>query len=144
MGGTGNDTLMGGAGDDSLDGGNHDDKLQGEAGDDTLSGGHGNDSLDGGAGNDVADGGHGDDLFTFRAGDGTDRFNGGEGWTDTIEMEGFSGGPDAGAGWTLQVDGDVGYTETENGLGFDSEASGVIYTVDGGEVTFQGVERIEY
>ncbi len=135
---------VGAGGDDVLSGGAGNDVLYGDGGDDTLSGGQGNDTLDGGAGNDVVDGGHGDDLFTFGAGDGIDSFNGGYGWTDTIQMEGFSGGPGDGAGWTLQVDDGVGYTEIENGLAFDSEASGVIQTADGGEVTFQGVERIEY
>jgi len=59
-------------------------------------------------------------------------------------MEGFSGGPGDGAGWNLQVNGDASYTETETGLEFDGETSSVIHTADGGELTFQGVERIEY
>ncbi len=143
-GGTGNDTLSGDDGNDTLSGGAGDDNLLGGEGNDRLDGGAGDDTFDGGAGDDTAMGGDGDDLFTFGAGDGTDVFIGGEGWVDTIQMEGVTGGPGVDAGWTLQVDNGVTYTETANGLEFEGEASGVIHTADGGELTFQGVERIEY
>ena len=86
----------------------------------------------------------GDDLFIFGAGDGSDYFAGGDGWSDTIQLEGIDGGPGADAGWAMQVEDGVVYTETENGLEFEVDASGSIKLSDGSELTFEGVDKIEW
>ena len=152
-GGGGDDTVYGGEGNDYLSGGitndynasnSGDDYLDGGAGDDTLVGGWGDDTLVGGAGNDDAYGGSGDDLFIFGAGDGADYFDGGNGWSDTIQLDGVDGGPGGDSGWTMQLDDGATYTETEDGLVFDSEASGKIELADGSELTFEGVEKLEW
>ncbi|MEK9722917.1 MAG: hypothetical protein VW405_05460, partial [Rhodospirillaceae bacterium] len=62
----------------------------------------------------------------------------------TVQIDGVDGGPGGDSGWTLQVDGDGGYTETESGIEFDAEASGVITLSDGSELTFDGVEKLEW
>ena len=36
------------------------------------------------------------------------------------------------------------YTETEDGIVFDSESSGKIELADGSELTFEGVEKLEW
>jgi hypothetical protein len=152
-GGEGNDTLMGGAGADTIDGGDGDDTLVGGDGDDTIEGGDGNDQIYGGDGDDVmiggagddnVMGGAGDDLFIFGAGDGADYFHGGDGWSDTIQIDDVMGGPGGDSGWTLQVDEGASYTQTDNGIQFDAEASGVITLSDGSELTFDGVEKLEW
>jgi len=127
--------VLGGAGDDTIDGGE---------GNDRIEGGDGNDVIEGGAGDDDVMGGAGDDLFIFGSGDGADYFHGGDGWSDTVQIDGVDGGPGADAGWAMQVDEGVGYTETENGIEFDAEASGVITLDDGSELTFDGVEKLEW
>ena len=142
--GDGEDTIDGGDGDDYINGEYGDDTLYGGAGDDTLVGGDGNDIMEGGAGNDEAYGGSGDDLFIFGAGDGADYFDGGNGWSDTIQLDGVDGGPGGDSGWTMQLDDGATYTETEDGIVFDSEASGKIELADGSELTFEGVEKLEW
>ena len=129
------ETVLGGDGGDTISSG---------AGDDTLSGGSGDDTLDSGSGNDDAFGGDGNDLFVFGAGDGSDYFDGGNGWSDTVQVQGVDGGPGGDSGWTMQVDGDAGFTETEGGLTFDAEASGSITLADGSELTFENVEKLEW
>ncbi len=110
--------------------------MTGTAGDDTFSGTSGDDSFYGDAGN---------DLFIFGAGDGSDYFQGGDGWADTVQLDGVDGGPGGDAGWTMQVDGDQGFTQTENGIEFeDGDASGSIQLSDGSELTFEGVDKIEW
>jgi len=126
--------VHGGSGDDALRGGAGNDDLRGGAGDDVFFGDAGNDDLHGGAGN---------DLFIFGGGDGNDVFDGGAGWTDVLHLDGVSGGPTDGS-WTLHVDGDVGYTQTDSGLEFEGEASGTVRLDDGSEVEFENVERIEW
>jgi len=152
-GGDGNDTVWTGDGDDTISGNAGDDKLSGEYGDDTLYGGEGNDTLDGGTGDDVLEGGagddaayggDGDDIFIFGAGDGSDYFDGGNGWSDTIQLDGVDGGPGGDSGWTLQLDNGATYTETDDGIVFDSESSGRIELADGSELTFEGVEKLEW
>ncbi len=152
-GGGGDDTIYGGEGDDVLSGSinanwddanSGDDYIDGGAGNDTLTGGYGDDTLIGGEGDDVAYGGQGDDLFIFGAGDGSDYFDGGNGWTDTIHLDDVSGGPGGDSGWTLQLDNGATYTETDDGLVFDGEASGRIELADGSELTFDGVEKLEW
>ena len=89
-------------------------------------------------------GGQGDDLFIFGSGDGADYFQGGDGWSDTVQLDDVSGGPGGDSGWTLQVDEGAGYTQTDSGIEFDAEASGVITLDDGSELTFDGVEKLEW
>ncbi|WNJ98798.1 cadherin-like domain-containing protein [Thalassospiraceae bacterium LMO-JJ14] len=153
LGGDGDDDIYTGGGDDTIDGGDGNDYISGEdgddvmyggAGDDTLIGGDGNDIMEGGAGDDVALGGQGDDLFIFGAGDGADYFDGGNGWSDTIQLDGVDGGPGGDSGWTMQLDDGATYTESEDGIVFDSEASGKIELADGSELTFEGVEKLEW
>jgi hypothetical protein len=138
------DTMTGTSGDDVISGMGGNDDIDAGAGDDTVLGGAGDDTIDGGAGDDDVMGGAGDDLFIFGSGDGADYFHGGDGWSDTIQIDGVDGGPGADAGWAMQVDEGVGYTETENGIEFDAEASGVITLDDGSELTFDGVEKLEW
>ncbi|MGB0681988.1 MAG: Ig-like domain-containing protein [Magnetovibrionaceae bacterium] len=144
-GGAGNDTIEGGAGDDIIMGGTGDDKLYGGIDDnnDWNTADSGNDTLVGGEGDDSAWGGGGNDLFIFGSGDGSDYFDGGSGWTDTVQLEDVTGGPGGDSGWTLETD--VDYTVNEDGsLTFDEEASGTVQLDDGSELTFQGVEKIEW
>ncbi len=159
-GGAGNDTIYGGAGSDVIDGddGNDvmygdlsydtsqdgDDTMYGGAGDDTLYAGDGNDTLDGGTGDDDAYGGDGNDLFIFGAGDGADYFDGGNGWSDTVQLDGVDGGPGGESGWTLQLDDGATYTAGEDGIDFGGEVSGKIELADGSELTFEGVEKLEW
>ena len=142
--GDGDDTIEGGAGNDVLSGEDGDDTLIGGAGDDTLVGGDGNDTIEGGAGDDEAFGGQGDDLFIFGAGDGADYFDGGNGWSDTIQLEGVDGGPGGDSGWTLQLDNGDTYTAGEDSIDFGGEVSGKIELADGSELTFEGVEKLEW
>jgi Ca2+-binding RTX toxin-like protein len=151
-GGAGNDTLYGGDGNDVVMGGDGNDKLYGNAGDDTLYdgagkdtvyGGEGDDLMVGGAGNDKIYGEDGNDTYVFGEGDGKDLFNGGTDWTDTIHLDGVEGGPGAG-GWTLELDGNVQFTQTDNTIEFLNDASGTIRLEDGSELTFQGIEKIEW
>jgi len=142
--GGGDDVIEGGAGNDDLYGEDGEDTLIGGAGDDTLTGGDGNDTIEGGAGDDEAFGGQGDDLFIFGAGDGADYFDGGNGWSDTIQLEGVDGGPGGDSGWTLQLDNGDTYTAGEDSIDFGGEVSGKIELADGSELTFEGVEKLEW
>jgi len=152
-GSVGDDTISSGDGDDVIDAGDGDDTVMAGDGDDEIDAGDGNDVVDAGAGNDTIEGGagdddvmggQGDDLFIFGAGDGADYFQGGDGWSDTVQIDGVDGGPGDDSGWTLQVDEGAGYTETDSGIEFDAEASGVITLADGSELTFDGVEKLEW
>ncbi|MBT7505508.1 MAG: hypothetical protein HN644_04455, partial [Rhodospirillales bacterium] len=100
--------------------------------------------FEGGEGDDAAFGGAGDDLFIFGAGDGSDFFSGGDGWSDTVQLDATAGDFGAPGGWDVQVDGDMAVTQTENTLEFESEASGTITLSDGSELTFEGVDKIEW
>jgi len=152
-GSAGDDVISGEGGDDVIDGGAGDDQILAGDGDDEIDGGEGADVIDAGAGDDVIDsgagddnvmGGAGDDLFIFGAGDGGDFFQGGDGWSDTVQLEDVSGGPGGDSGWTLEVDDNAGYTQTEDGIEFDAEASGIITLEDGSELAFEGVEKLEW
>jgi len=140
----GNDDISGGGGADTLLGGEGDDQIDGGDGNDVIDGGAGDDTIDSGAGDDNVMGGQGDDLFIFGSGDGADYFQGGDGWSDTVQLDDVSGGPGGDSGWTLQVDEGAGYTQTDSGIEFDAEASGVITLDDGSELTFDGVEKLEW
>ena len=140
------DILYGGLGDDKLEGGKGNDILVGGAGDDELKGGKGDDILFGGAGNDVMKGEDGSDLFIFQPGNGdSDYVSGGSGggWTDTIQLQ-ASGIGHLDMDWTLSLD--SGSIDT-SGLGsydLTDDASGTITFADGSEITFEGIERIEW
>ena len=141
-GGDGADFIFGGTGDDALTGGAGNDALHGGLGDDVLAGGLGDDVLDGGEGNDTATGGDGNDIFIFASGDGTDTFNAGGGaWTDTVDLDGVEGQP-AYSGWSLN-----GATVVDTGddyLVLAVDSNGTITFDDGSELTFTGVDRIEW
>ena len=116
----------------------------------TIDGGNGNDQIGGVEGADVIDGGTrndhvmsgaGDYLFIFGAGDGADYLAGGDGWSDAVQLDGVDGGSGAGAGWALQADEGVDYTETESGIEKNPD---VITIDDGNELTFDSVEKLEW
>jgi len=145
--GTGDDQLNGGDGNDTLNGGDGNDVLNGGAGDDTLNGGTGDDTLNGGIGNDQLNGGDGSDLFIFSEGSGQDVVSGGSGgWTDVIELDvDIDSQSDPDNPWTITVDGDeVSYDVEQGFLDLGSDASGIISFDDGSEITFDGVEQIQW
>ena len=136
------ENILGSDHDDTLTGDSGDNTLTGGLGDDTLTGGIGNDTLIGGLNDDTAFGGDGDDTYVFGSGDGADSFSGGGGaWTDTIELSGLDGEP-AFANWTL-----TGATVDSSGADFldlSEDSSGTITFDDGSELTFTGIDRIEW
>jgi Ca2+-binding RTX toxin-like protein len=119
------------------------DTIYGGAGDDAVSGGGGADTIYGGAGDDTATGDAGDDVFVFGFGAGEDRFSDAGGWTDTIHLTGVDKGPGNGV-WSLEVEGDVGWQDTETGLEFDESASGSIELNDGSVLIFEDVDKIDW
>lgn len=134
----GNDVLCGGSGSDMLSGGEGNDTLKGGSGKDYLLGGEGRDLLQGGSGKDRAYGGEGNDTYVFSAGDSKDFFDGGSG-NDTVSLSA------SGNDWTLAVDGSVVDVElADQALSLNAESSGVITFADGSELTFTGVEEIEW
>ena len=138
-GGAGNDRIGGGAGNDTLTGGDGNDVLSGDAGDDTLIGG---------AGNDQVSGGDGSDTYVFNPFEGNDAFHGGTGggWTDVIQLN-ASAEPESGedSPWTISVDGnDLEYDLAAQALDLNPDTAGMITLSDGSELTFDGVERIEW
>ena len=143
-GNDGNDLLVGGDGADLLDGGTGHDVLLGGDGNDTLQAGSGNDILRGGAGNDSLDGGSGEDLFLFGMGDGSDTADGGTGWTDTIRLENADGTSLEASDWTISLDTGSISAQDDDSLDLSSDATGVITLSDGSEISFEGIERIEW
>ncbi|MCP4285134.1 MAG: calcium-binding protein, partial [Gammaproteobacteria bacterium] len=147
-GGDGSDTLTGGEGNDQLIGGSGADELDGGAGNDYLDGGDDDDTLEGGAGNDNVSGGSGSDTYIFNPFDGNDTFNGGEGggWTDTVQLNASADpGADPDNPWTIAIDGEqVQYDLAAQALELNPDTSGVITLSDGSELTFDGIERIEW
>ncbi|WP_432471941.1 VCBS domain-containing protein [Amphritea sp. HPY] len=145
-GGVGDDKVFGGAGDDELDGSSGADLLSGGAGNDTLDGGSDDDRLSGGQGNDTAIGGSGNDTYVFNPFDGNDSFSGGTGggWTDTIELS-ADGSSDPDNPWTITVDGqELEYDIAAQALELNPDTSGVVTMADGSELTFEGIEKIEW
>ena len=139
------DVINGMGGNDSLEGLDGDDVIEGGAGDDKIDGGSGNDSLSGGADNDKTWGGDGDDVYIMELGDGSDYFSGGEGggWTDTIQL---SASPEDGDNpWSIEVNGEqVEYDLAAGALELEPDTQGVIKLADGSELTFDGVESIQW
>ncbi|WP_188885262.1 cadherin domain-containing protein, partial [Amphritea balenae] len=154
-GGAGNDHLDGDAGNDYLSGGDGNDKLHGKDGNDQLIGGEGNDELDGdagndlmsgGLGNDTATGGDGADTYIFNPFEGNDHFSGGTGggWADTVQL-GTDGSDDPSNPWTITVDGqELEYDLAAQALELNPDTSGVVTMADGSELTFEGIEKIEW
>ncbi len=145
----GHDTLIGGEGNDKMYGGEGHDRFVGGEGDDKMYGGEGDDRFVGGEGDDKAEGGAGSDTYEADPFGGSDYFSGGEGggWTDVIQLnaDAVPDGSDPDAPWSIQVDGEqVQYDVADHALSLDPDASGVITFSDGSELTFDGVERIEW
>ncbi|MES9875652.1 MAG: immunoglobulin-like domain-containing protein [Candidatus Sedimenticola sp. 1PA] len=145
----GHDTLNGGEGNDKMYGGEGHDRFVGGEGNDKMYGGEGDDRFVGGEGNDKAEGGAGSDTYEADPFGGSDYFSGGEGggWTDVIQLnaDAVPDGSDPDAPWSIQVDGEqVQYDVADHALSLDPDASGVITFSDGSELTFDGVERIEW
>lgn len=146
VGGAGNDSLFGGSGDDWLKGGSGDDLLLGGAGDDHLRGGAGDDLLDGGAGADTLYGGLGNDVFAISEEGTLTSVHGGVGgaWVDTIDLKGADGAPNDGGNWTLvMTEGSIESAEGDS-LDLSEDAAGVISFDDGSQITFEGIEQIEW
>ena len=119
-------------------------KADGGEGNDILWTSTGDDTLTGGAGNDAMFGGDGSDMFIFGSNDGNDTVSGGAGWTDVIQLEGFDGVA-AEQGWTLTLENGHSVHSTDNSSGemlLNDDAAGTIIFDDGGEVTFDGIEKI--
>jgi Ca2+-binding RTX toxin-like protein len=112
-----------------------------------MVGGAGDDALIGGGGDDRMYGGDGNDAFTVFEAGGSDIVQGGAGsWTDVINVQnaGGTGAPDA--DWTISIDGgtDVAVSSNAGFLDLGADRSGTITFDDGSEVSFDGIERIEW
>ncbi len=147
----GNDSMVGGKGNDYLRGGDGNDRLDGGAGNDTLYGGDGDDSMFGGDGNDYLSGGDGNDLFILMQAQGSDRISGGVGggWTDVIELQDDNGAiGDYGSDWTITIEsGEIkssGSDSNGSWLDLTDDASGYITMQDGTEISFDGIEHIQW
>ena len=120
--------------------------IDGGSGHDTITGSAGDDVIIGGTGNDNLRGGDGDDHLVFLANQGTDTVDGGEGWSDSIQLQGFSG-LDQQDGWTLNLDEGhvIESSDIDAGVMLLSEDSaGSIEFEDGGSITFENVEQITW
>ncbi len=111
-----------------------------------ITGSSGDDTILGSAGNDEAYGGEGDDSFVMNPFGGNDYFSGGEagGWTDVLDVSAMVV-IDPDNPWTIMVDGSqVEYDIAAGALGLDPDTAGAITFGDGSEVTFDGLERVEW
>jgi len=153
----GDDFIKGKQGDDRIFGGDGDDKIHGDGGDDIIYGGAGNDDIKGGQGDDLMTGGKGDDVargeggndtYIFNPFDGHDYFNGGEagGWTDIIRLDATADpNADPDNPWAIEINGEqVQYDLADHALQLNPDTSGVITLADGSELTFDGIEKIEW
>ena len=118
--------------------------LSGGEGNDRLIGAGGADTLIGGAGDDVMQGGAGSDLFIFGADSGADSLDGGSGggWIDVIQLQTVAGPPND-ASWTLALERGEAVSD-DAGLVLSEDSAGTITLSDGSEITFVGIERIEW
>ncbi len=132
--GTGqNDAFSVGVGDDWVDGGQGDGLLFGAADGDILN--------DGGV-DDFARAGEGDDLFLFAEGGGFDVLDAGGGWTEVIKLQGKPG--QMNVDWTLNLtEGEV-VESGEDYAVLTQDSAGSINLSDGSELTFEGVDRVEW
>ncbi len=112
---------------ENLIGSDYDDTLQGDGGDNELTGGDGS------------------DLFIFTEGGGDDLVHGGTGggWTDVLELQDSGGGAPT-AGWTYTLTEGTVESSGADFLDLSEDAAGTITLVDGSEVAFEGIERIEW
>ncbi|MCG8356550.1 MAG: hypothetical protein MI920_13345 [Kiloniellales bacterium] len=141
------DHLIGSGHGDTLTGDSDDNFIDGLAGADTLYGASGADTLEGGAGDDTLYGGSGSDLFIFQEGS-DDQVYGGTGasWTDSVHLDGAAGGSPGtyGVDWTISLtSGSITDTQADH-LDLSQDAAGTITLQDGSQVTFEGIERIEW
>ena len=112
-----------------------------------TAGGAGDDTFTGGKGDDTFSGGDGDDTYFFNPFDGNDEFHGGEGgWTDIIHLDATADpNADPNDPWTITVDGEeVDYDLAAKALDLDPDSSGVVSLSDGSQLTFDGVDKIEW
>ncbi|MFK7976667.1 MAG: tandem-95 repeat protein, partial [Halioglobus sp.] len=141
----GDDKVSGTEEDDVIKAQDGDDKVAGEGGNDEIHGGAGDDVLSGGAGDDKVWGGDGNDTYLMNTGGGSDYFDGGSGggWTDSIQL---SADPEDGdSPWSITVDGEqVEYDLASGALELQPDTSGVITLADGSELTFDGIESINW
>ena len=141
------ENLIGSGFGDTLTGDSGANVLSGMGGADFLYGGAGNDTLDGGDGVDSLYGGDGSDLFMVLQGSEDAVFGGtGASWTDTIHVDGAGGGSPGnyGSDWTVSLDAGTIDASGANYIDLSDDAAGTITLQDGSEVTFEGVERIEW
>ena len=74
------------------------------------------------------------------------------GWTDTIDLEGMTGGATTSAdgltvtgdGWTVVLDSGEVTTTADGYLDLTQDASGTITLEDGSEIHFEGMEKITW
>jgi len=109
-------------------------------GDDNLS----DDVIKTSASDDSELGGSGYDLFIFGSSAGADYFDGDNGCFDSAQLDDVSSGPAEESGWTFKVEDGGGSTELENSMKIDTGASGVITLLGGLELTFGGVDSIQW
>ncbi len=115
----------------------------------TYQGGTGDDTFAGSSLSNVdASGGDGDDTFLFNPFDGNEAFHGGQGgdWTDTIQLDASADpGADPNSPWTITVDGEqVEYDLAAHALELSPDSAGVVELSDGSQLTFDGVDKIEW
>ena len=89
----------------------------------------------------------GSDLFIFQTGNNdSDTIHGGNGggWTDTIQFQ-ANDGSYMDMDWTLNLDGGSSI-DSSDGSSYDlsDDAAGTITFADGSEISFEGIERIEW
>ncbi|MEP3244255.1 MAG: cadherin domain-containing protein [Sneathiella sp.] len=108
----------------------------------TLEGTSGNDVIVGSAGDDYITGGDGSDIYYFDATSGNDTFIGGDGggWSDTIVLT--DGMPTGNVSDWLTLDSGTVEQSSDGAVFLSEDAVGTI-NVDGVELTFEGVEKIE-
>ena len=88
----------------------------------------------GGAGADTLNGGGGDNRLYGGAGGG---------WTDTIHVDGAAPGSH-GSDWTVNLTSGTINATGGNYLDLSDDAAGTITLQDGSQVSFEGIERIEW
>ncbi|MDA1325110.1 MAG: cadherin domain-containing protein, partial [Proteobacteria bacterium] len=119
--------------------------LTGSLNNDTLTGDSHNNVLTGLAGNDTLTGGDGSDTFVFGAGGGSDTVSGGAGggWTDTIQLQDTDGSA-VDAGWTVTLTSGSQIGDDGGTITLSNDSAGTITLNDGSEITFEGIENINY
>jgi hypothetical protein len=90
-------------------------------------------------------GGTGSDTFIFGQGDGADIAHGGSGggWTDAILLQNADGTPVDG-GWTINLTQGEIQANDGNSLTLSDDSAGTITLTDGSQITFDGMERVDF